>query len=262
MRHITGLTPTWLRPTQLGQLVWMFLRQRYHGRRSLYILDDAGILSPRDESGTDEWGDQWRWVLESQEDRFTSLGAKRNACAARAAAIFDPDGFVCCDDDDGYFYRHFSDAAEALDKAEWSLPSRVLQLNPDGSWRQHLTGPGTFFHGGMSFRREAFERAGGYPEINHAEDQGLFRRLEGIKATIVDPIADFRPPTYFWTGCLPQMIPHASNVFRPYDQGNGGYASLGAMKPNNLRALTLNIAPPPYNTEKPTIYKAVLPRPF
>jgi hypothetical protein len=242
----------------------MFKRQRYNGFRSLYILDDAGQFEDgTEESGEDERGGRYHWYIDSRNDRYPTLGAKRNACAELASKKFNPDFFVVSDDDDIYLPRHFADAAEALAKADWSYPSRVLNLRQDGSYRQHLTGPGTFFHSAMAFRRSTFEKTGGYVgDSNWAEDQLLFRRFEAIGATIADPLADGRPATCFWTGHFPQAVPHASSLFRQEDSGKVGYATLGLLQSQFGQKAKLVIQPPPYETENPRILPEVMPRSF
>lgn len=173
---------TYLRPHLLGQVIESFQRQTYQNRE-LIILDDAGQYE-------DQSGDRWRIV--SVPHRFQNLGAKRNACAALAST--DVDAFVVTDDDDIYLPHWLEAHAEALRRGDWSRPSLVLV--EDGGNLKEIPTTGVY-HGGWAYRRELFEKAGGYPDMNSGEDQALGKRMIAAGAKIVDP-CEFAEPFYFY----------------------------------------------------------------
>ncbi len=159
-------------------------------QRELVILDDAGQYAPTDRRRSGGWCRSPR--------RFPRLGEKRNA----AARLVSPDveALAVWDDDDLYMPWALRASAAALDDADWSRPSLVLHPQPDGSLRQHRTGG--LFHSGWAYRRDAFERAGGYPAINNGEDQGLAERFQRLGVAEADPLALGFPPflVYRWAG--------------------------------------------------------------
>ena len=154
---------TYNRPGLLGQMIRCFERQDY-ADRAMVILDDADQYPPTH-------GDRWRLV--SVADRFATLGEKRNAAARLAPP--DADALAIWDDDDLYMPWALRASVAALEHAAWSRPSLVLHPLGNGSLRQHSTGG--LFHSGWAYRRDAFDRAGGYPAMNNGEDQELGRRL-------------------------------------------------------------------------------------
>jgi len=156
------LTITWRRPALLGRLIECFQRQT-HPDREMIVLDDAGDYpdQPR--------GDRWRVV--SIDRRFSSLGSKRNACAALASP--DAEGFLICDDDDFLFPWALAATAHALERHPWVQPREVYEWSGDALIRQETFGrrrPNYVdYHGGWSCRREVFEQMRGYP-ISGEED--------------------------------------------------------------------------------------------
>jgi hypothetical protein len=131
-------------------------------------------------------------------ERFATLGEKRNA----AARLVSPDveALAIWDDDDLYMPWTLRASVAALEQASWSRPSLVLHPQPDGSLRQHQTGG--LFHSGWVYRRDVFERAGGYPHINNGEDRALAARFQQLEVTQADPLALGFPPflIYRWAG--------------------------------------------------------------
>ena len=228
--HLSILTASYLRPTLLGRLIRCFLEQDYPGElRELIILDDAGQYG-------EESGDGWRVI--SVPRRFATLGQKRNAVAALASP--KSDGFVIWDDDDRYLPWALSASAAALEKAEWSRPSVVLHETSTGTLRKHETLG--LFHGGWAYRREAFEKVGGYPWIDNGEDQGLAGRFEAAGVTQADPISLGFDPFYV------------------YQWDNGGY-HLSNLGPQGYRRLGMRLAPQrrivvPENSGAPAVIEA------
>ena len=174
---IAAVCVTYLRPRQLGWMIHCFLRQDYPAdQRELVVLDDAGQYE-------NQSGPSWRLV--STPSRFRTLGEKRNAAAALVGD--DVEALAVWDDDDLYLPWALSAAAAALRQAPWSRPSLVLHPQDDGQLRQHATGG--LFHGGWAYRRDLFQRAGGYPAMDNGEDQALAGRFRRLAAASADPCA-------------------------------------------------------------------------
>ncbi len=227
---------TFDRPRQLGQMVRCFERQDY-ADRELVILDDA------DQYPSTE-GDRWRLV--SVAERFPTLGEKRNAAASLVSA--DVEALAVWDDDDLYMPWALRASAAALQCADWSRPGLVLHPQPDGSLRPHRTGG--LFHSGWAYRRDAFERAGGYPAINNGEDRGLARRLQRLELVEADPLAlGFAPfLVYPWAG-----HPHLSWA------GLRGYEEWGRAA---VRPAAIEPSDPPLRLEEASIAAGVHERMF
>ncbi|NUQ66151.1 MAG: glycosyltransferase family 2 protein [Pirellulales bacterium] len=206
---IAAVCCTYHRPRQLGSLIKCFLEQDYpRGKRELVILDDAGEYDNQE-------GDGWRLVSVCQ--RWPTLGEKRNAAAAMVSP--DVDALAVWDDDDLYLPWALRASVAAVSESPWSRPSLVLHEQADGSLRQHETGG--LFHGGWAYRREAFDRAGGYLAINNGEDQDLARRMTEAGVWWADPIAlGFAPFYIYRLGNAAGY--HLSNL------GPHGYERLGA----------------------------------
>lgn len=236
---IAAVCCTYLRPVQLGQMIHCFLRQDYPvAMRELVVLDDAGQYGNQSGPG---------WRLISTPRRFATLGQKRNAAARLVRA--DVDALAVWDDDDLYLPWALSASVAALRTADWSRPSLVLHPQPDGALKKHRTGG--LFHGGWAYRREVFDRAGGYPAMNNGEDQGLAVRLKQIGAGVADPCTlGFEPfYVYTWGGGW-----HLSGL------GKDGYHRLGERP---AQKTTLRIADPPHvNLKRPRILPEIHPRVF
>jgi len=236
--NIAAVCCTYLRPRELGRLIQCFLEQDYPAaRRELVILDDAGQYD-------DQQGDRWRLVSTSR--RFHSLGEKRNVAAAMVAD--DVEALAVWDDDDVYLPWALSASVAALETADWSRPSLVLHARADGALEQHLTGG--LFHGGWAYRREVFERVGGYPAENNGEDQSLARRLEAIGAAQSDPCRLGFLPFYVYSWACGDY--HLSGM------GPRGYQRLGRRP---IRRAELKIAWP-RDYRRATILPEIHPRVF
>ena len=198
---IAAVCCTYLRPKTLGQVIRCFERQDY-ADRELVILDDAGQYEPAA-------GDRWRLV--SVGKRFATLGEKRNAAAAYVSD--DVEALAVWDDDDLYLPWALTASVAALGQAAWSRPSVVLHPQPDGTLRQHRTGG--LYHGGWAYRREVFDRCGGYPAMNNGEDQALAARLVRAGTPQADPIGlGFRPFYIYVWGSEPAPVVHGPERIR------------------------------------------------
>lgn len=177
---LAAICCTYRRPRLLGHLIECFKRQTYpQKQRELIILDDAGQYFNQSNDG---------WRIISIPRRFRTLGEKRNACAALVSE--DVEGLLVADDDDIYLPHWFEAHADALEKAEWSRPSLYLAEH-QGGLREHLTGG--LYHASWAFRRDAFDRVGGYRPINNGEDQELAHRLVQAETTQYDPCQSASP---------------------------------------------------------------------
>ena len=227
---------TYNRPRQLGQMLGCFQRQDY-AERELVILDDAGQYPSTEGPG---------WRLVSLAERFATLGDKRNA-AARLVSC-DVEALAVWDDDDLYMPWALRASVAALEHAAWSRPSLVLHPLPDGSLTRHRTGG--LFHSGWAYRREAFDRAGGYPPINNGEDQALGQRLCRLGTTQSDPVALGFPPflVYRWEGGM-----HLSSA------GPRGYENWRRLV---IEPATVAASDPPLKVDAGNILPGVHPRMF
>jgi len=234
---IAAVCCTYLRPKQLGHLIRCFERQDYEDRE-LVILDDAGQYD-------NACGDRWRLI--SLSDRFPSLGEKRNA----AAALVSPDveALAVWDDDDLYLPWALRASVAALRIAAWSRPSLVLHRQPDGSLGQHRTGG--LFHGGWAYRRETFERRGGYPAMNNGEDQALAARWVAAGTVFADPIRRGFRPFYVYTW---GHVQHLSGM------GPDGYERLARRVVE--RASVVPCDPPGIDLDNPRILPEIHARMF
>ena len=218
---------TYNRPRQLGQMIRCFERQDY-APRELVILDDAGQYASTEGPG---------WRLTSVAERFPTLGEKRNAAARLVSS--DAAALAVWDDDDLYMPWALRASVAALEHAAWSRPGLVLHPQPDGSLQQHRTGG--LFHSGWAYRRDAFDRAGGYPHIDNGEDQGLAERFRRLGVAQSDPLALGFPPflVYCWAHGM-----HLSWA------GPRGYANWGRLA---IEPATVEPRDPPLRLEESNI---------
>jgi hypothetical protein len=188
---IACLCPTYCRPELLARSIEMFDAQDYPAeRRHLVILDD----SPGLKVGLDDRrGPSWSRFIRTR--RADSLPEKFNEIARQFAMQFKPDAFAVWEDDDEYRPWHLSAHASALERNEFSKPSRVFSDYADPP-RLGEEGAAGRFHASIAFRRELFERIGGWPETKRADfDQQMLGRLRDEARGIGDP-CEFYPPSY------------------------------------------------------------------
>ncbi len=236
---IAAVCCTYLRPVQLGYMVRCFELQDYDDRE-LVILDDAGQYDNRQ-------GNRWRLI--STDRRFSTLGEKRNAAAEMVSD--DVEALAVWDDDDLYFPWALRASVEALRHAEWSRPSVVLHPQPDGRLRQHRTGG--LFHGGWAYRRDAFQKAGGYPAMDNGEDQALGGRLRGQGTRETDPMQWGFEPFYIYPW-VTDATRHLSGM------GTEGYRRLGAIMA--VKSELMIADPPDLDLRDPQIVPGIRRRMF
>jgi glycosyltransferase involved in cell wall biosynthesis len=215
---LAAICCTYHRPKELAAVIECFLRQDYPAElRELIVLDDAGQYA-------NQAADRWR--LASLPVRFRTLGEKRNASAALVSA--DVDAYCVWDDDDIYLPWHMSSAAAALKDADYTIPTVIYTDKRDRLERkanQYL------FHGAWAFRREAFERVGGYPFMQSGQDQGLLRRFKAAQLRRADPIQYDPRPSYVYRWCTIPGNRHISAM------GKDGYERLGQLAASPVTTL-------------------------
>lgn len=203
---VSALCPTFRRPELLANSVALWERQRLlpGDTAELIILDDGGTFA-------DQRGPNWRIV--SAYDRYLSLPDKYNALAAIASPASE--AFLVWEDDDTYLPGYISAHINCLRRAELSKPRYVLSDYPGELVSESAAGR---FHSTLGFRRELFERVGGWPATRRADfDQQFIARLEAAARTIGDPFSGApvcnSPFIYRWhTGA-----PHGQSTMRSGD---------------------------------------------
>jgi hypothetical protein len=226
----------------------------------MVILDDSGQYAAGHGKSIIE-GD--RWTVLSVPIRYESLGQKRNCSAEMAMQVYpDANAYGIADDDDLYLPWHIEASVAALKKAEWSRPSRVLHpVEVDGRWRfnQHYTGG--LYHGGWAYRRETFERMGGYrPGYSGPEDKELMLRMDAAGVTHADPIALDYLPSYIYPWGAMTKAPHISGMLSGADTGQSAWNVMGRLSFDP--AMVVPVDPPWFDVMSPIINNEVLPRPF
>jgi glycosyltransferase involved in cell wall biosynthesis len=248
-----------MRPRQLGHLIRCFERQTYENRR-MVILDDAGTYSTTHESAVIK-GD--RWTLISLNMRYPSLGEKRNCTAEMAQQVYpDASAYAIWDDDDLYLPWALEASVAALRHAEWSRPSLVLHpVASDGAWtfNQHLTGG--LYHGGWAYRREMFERMGGYRAgYSGPEDKDLMERMVDAGVSQADPIKLGFRPSYIYPWSDATGSPHISGFLSGNDTGQVAWKVMGRQVADHAAIVPSD--PPWFDLGNPVISEAILKRPF
>lgn len=189
---ITAVCATFNRPALLGRVIECFNRQDY-ADRELVIFDDAGQYGDRE-------GDRWRIV--SVNERFPSLGDKRNELLRLVSA--DVDAVALWDDDDIYLPWALSASVAALEDAVWAQPRQVLKEIRPGELTRVETfnrrNPESYgYPGGWSARAGVIEDVGGYPSISNGEDAHLAARLCEYWGPSADTLSQTHPtPGYIY----------------------------------------------------------------
>jgi hypothetical protein len=184
-------------------------------QREMIVLDDAGQYPDQ------PCGPGWRVV--SRNERYPSLGAKRNA----AVDLISPDteAIAIADDDDMYLPDWLAACANALENAEWTQARQILEWTPDLNWQRcasfHVSNPGSCaYHGAWAYRLRAFDRAGRYPEVGE-EDNPLANKMTDLFGFSADTICPMFPDPWYaysrgkMTGMLKSNNPyHVSDTYQ------------------------------------------------
>jgi hypothetical protein len=147
-------------------MLWCYEQQSYDDRY-LLILDDAGqYCSQR--------GD--RWIMLSVDEKFATLGEKRNAAISLLSR--DCEYVSVWDDDDLYFSNHLATQAKHLGTG-FTVAKEMLVDH--GEWIERTKTHGHGFHSGWAYQRSLFLRKGGYPAKDVGEDAAIYDRLKEYK---------------------------------------------------------------------------------
>jgi hypothetical protein len=159
----------------MGTTTLAFHGQDYpEDRRELIILDDAGELQ------NDSCGG---WQIICIPRRFRSLPEKFNAIAGLAKG----DILVVWEDDDIYLPHHISTHVRAMEGGFGQSHRSCSAVTPDVSRQEDAAGR---FHASLAFRREIFDRIGGWPLTKRGDfDQQLIARLHSIEDPGDPPMA-------------------------------------------------------------------------
>jgi hypothetical protein len=165
----------------MGTTTLAFHSQDYpEDRRERIIVDDAGELQ------NDACGG---WQIISIPRRFRSLPEKFNAIAGLAKG-----DIRVVRVDDIWLPHHISTHVRAMEGRLWSKPSFVLSSYTGRLEQEDATGR---FHASLAFRREIFDRIGGWPLTKRGDfDQQLIARLNAIEPP-GDP-CQFADPSYIF----------------------------------------------------------------
>lgn len=157
---VSWICPTFGRPPHyqhlLEERVESFLRQTYEGPRELLILNDC----PDQELACDAPGVR----VVNLSERISTLGEKYN----RMVELAQYDLLMPAEDDDLHLPGAISQAVEMLDDCSCWKPSQVIYL-PKGSPPIFKHNVGVRHHASI-FRREAWEKVGGYPAVTGSQD--------------------------------------------------------------------------------------------
>ncbi len=231
---IAAITPTFNRPRQLGNLIACFEAQTHEFRR-LLVLDDANQIP-------ELTGD--RWMVVSVADRYRTLGDKRNAATAMALERWpEIDAIAPWDDDDIYLDHHLEACVASLQDHQWGQPGQVL-INAGDHFKRMRNYRDEFpydvgYHGGWCFRREAFERIGGYASINNGEDSEIASRAFPILGPSGNTVQ------YPWPGQDPTPLSLPTYCYNSHgthlsSMGPDGYEKLGRQKIDPVTELDIS----------------------
>ena len=177
------------RPHLLEEAIKSFLRQDYPGSKELVILNDQ----PEQELVFEH--PQVRII--NIKKSFRSLGEKRNACAA----LCSHDWLFVWDDDDIYLPWRISWSMQMVDAQRPFFKADSSLILSDGV----LSGPEqNLFHSSACFRRDLFDRVGGYPHMGTGEDLEFENRIaEMLQVPSLESVGSPREKLYYiyrWGG--------------------------------------------------------------
>jgi hypothetical protein len=208
----------------------------------LIILEDSGVF-PRNVSGRN-------WRLITTSEKFPSVGAKRNAMVAMTTAPY----IAVTDDDDLYLPHWLASTAHALSKHQWVRPSQALEWDAPGRLGRYTTntkGQTDYYYGGQwSYRKDAFERTGGYPLVGNGDDCDWLPKIMKLAGPSGDSICpEFPTPFYVYQREQSQSW-HASEM----GPGLQGIHRIHAMPRQSIDDFKIEL-PEHYNAEIPAELK-------
>jgi hypothetical protein len=167
--NLLAMCITWTRPQLLGRCIYSFLKQTDPNAR-LFVLDDAGQYHSQEHE---------RWTLHSTDQRYPTMGEKRNALLDMAIERYpEIEGFMLFDDDDVYFPHAMECVTAALDQKCWAQPRLVLEMSAGGQslkrtepFRRGEQIDKSICYGGCwAWRIDTFNELGRFPVTNTGED--------------------------------------------------------------------------------------------
>src|SRR3990172_936495 len=172
--HVTAICPTYRHPKLLANSLALWLLQDYDpAQRQLVILDDAQTFD-------NQYGDTWQ--LRSLGKRCTSITQKYNMLLDMMGKT---EAVIVWEDDDTYLPDYVSKHVAALQKGDYSKPSRVLS---DYTGKLVEENAAVRFHSSIAFTDELIFRVGSWPDTKRADfDQQLMSKLTKYAGKQVDP---------------------------------------------------------------------------
>lgn len=163
----------------LNECVQSFVLQTYP-HKEMVILNDC----PQQTLVCDVPG----VVIINAEKRYGTLGAKLNAIVEAASG----DLLMPADDDDIWLPHRISQGVEAIGEHDYWNPQRTWYVpmdqygRPNPIW-DHNHG---ICHNASIFRKSAWEKVGGYPDISGPQDAMMDQRLKTLS---VAPVGELKP---------------------------------------------------------------------
>jgi glycosyltransferase involved in cell wall biosynthesis len=163
---ITCIMPTYGRREYVNESVAMFLAQDYP-HKELIILNDC--------AGQELLGAFPGVRIVNQNSRFTSLGEKRNTCIRLAKGSV----IAIWDDDDVYLPWRLSLSWSEMDRlgTPFYRPAEFWAYWGDDNLHDNQSVPGWVSHAWVMFRKELWEKVGGYPPADVGEDAQFLDRI-------------------------------------------------------------------------------------
>ncbi len=152
---------TYGRNACLEEAIQFFLDQDYPGPKELVIVNDLPAQRLR--------FDHPDVRIFNLDHRFPNVGTKRNFSISECRG----EVLVCWDDDDGYLPHHITSCARHLEGYDYARPDKCIVVVGDAQIERIANS----FIAQHVFTREAFDRIGGYPDMNSGEDMTLDNKM-------------------------------------------------------------------------------------
>jgi len=163
---VSCIMPTYGRPDFVGEAIAMFLAQDYP-RKELIILNDcAGQVLEFSHPEV---------VIINEEQRYPTLGQKRNAAISRSKGEL----LAVWDDDDVYLPWRLSFSVGEMERygSEFYRPTEFWAYWGEEHLHRNQSVPGWVSHGCAMFTRTLWDRVGRYPVQNLNEDSMFFEQI-------------------------------------------------------------------------------------
>src|SRR6267142_1347643 len=162
--HITAMCCTYGRVEYLNDVIQMFLDQTYDGPKELLILNSFNRQNLK--------GSFQNVCIHNLDTRPPNLGACRNVAIELAKEGL----IVIWDDDDGYLPNHLENFAKHYEPGiDWIWHARQFYMEA-----YQIKGIVQGSYNSLAFTKEAWRKAGGYPNHNSGEDREFISRLNKV----------------------------------------------------------------------------------